>query len=94
MKWDEAKAYCKAQTTDNQKWRLPTYNELYYLADRSKYNNAIDDSFDMPKDNYPWFWTNTEYADDKKTQAWVVYFRNGNDRWRTKTVSYFVRCVR
>ncbi len=67
MKWDEAKAYCKAQTTDNQKWRLPTSNELYYLADRSKYNNAIDDSFDMPKDKYPWFWSNTEYANDKNS---------------------------
>jgi len=94
MKWDEAKAYCKAQTTDNQKWRLPTYNELYYLADRSKYNPAIDKSyFDMPNDDYPWFWSNTEYANDK-TQAWVVSFSNGNDGWGSKTDSNFVRCVR
>ena len=85
MKWKKAKSYCS-----NLSMRLPTYNELYYLADRSKYNNAIDENYFKSESSY--YWTDTKYVNDA-SQSWVVHFYNGFDRWYYRSNSYFVRCV-
>ena len=86
MKWKKAKSYCS-----DLNMRLPTYNELYYLADRTKRSPAIDTRyFKNTKNSY--YWTGTKYAKDT-TQSWVVSFDYGNDYWYNLSDSYFVRCV-
>jgi len=91
--WTEAIDYCQSlDFGTHTDWRLPNFNELYYIADRSKSNPAIDDTFqNVVSDNY---WSSSTIVSDT-SPAWVVGFNYGNDNHRfTKTTELFVRCVR
>ncbi|MDR1944884.1 MAG: DUF1566 domain-containing protein [Candidatus Peribacteria bacterium] len=39
------------------------------------------------------YWSSTTYADNTSS-AWFVYFLSGYSGNDTKTINYFVRCVR
>jgi len=92
MNWATALITCEALTLGGYSdWRLPNYNELYNLADRSRFNPVISPVFTkVVSDRY---WTSTTYASNT-SYAWVVNFDGGFDRWDNKTGSYYVRCVR
>jgi hypothetical protein len=75
-------------------WRIPTVEELFLLADRTrKERPAIDVKFfpDCPSD---WFWTSTPYAPSPGDCAWGVLFNDGGALWDDRFNSGFVRAVR
>jgi len=90
--WASAITYCEALNFGGKDdWRLPNFNELYYIADRSIYDPALSSVFtNVVSSNY---WSSTTVA-SSSSYAWNVNFNNGNDDWYDKSSSLFVRCVR
>ena len=74
-------------------WRMPTVEELFCLADRTRVRPAIDTDFfpDTPSD---WFWSSTPLASSPSDCAWLVYFGNGGSDWFNRGSEGFVRAVR
>ena len=90
--WTEAIAYCENLTLGSHTdWRLPNENELYSLSDMSKRDPAIESIFKNVEFSY--YWSSTTYA-DFRDRAWCVFFRDGNQGYRNKNSSVYVRCVR
>jgi len=92
LNWKDAIEFCEAlELGGYSNWRLPNFNELYFLADRSKRNPAIDSTFEnVVSDGY---WSSTTVV-GFEYYAWIVNFGNGYDGWDYKSYSYYVRCVR
>jgi hypothetical protein len=90
--WSEAITYCEGLSLGGfSDWHLPNYNELHYLADRSRYNPALSPKFvNVVSFSY---WSATTVASNTSF-AWGVDFHYGLDGWGDKTYSYYVRCVR
>lgn len=90
--WANAIEYCEdLDLGDKDDWRLPNFNELYYLADRSIYNPALSGVFvNFYSSGY---WSSTTLASNTG-RAWGVSFNDGDDNWYVKSDSYYVRCVR
>ena len=91
-KWTDAIAYCEDLSLGgHDDWRLPNFNELYYIADRSRRNPAIDSTFKKARPGY--YWSSTSFVGGE-VNAWDVRFSYGNDGWGNKSRSSYVRCVR
>ena len=58
-------------------WRLPTVEELFFLADRSRCNPAIDTDF-FPKTKSDCYWSSSPDASVPADYAWVVGFYYGS----------------
>jgi len=71
----DCEAACKAVTLFGAEWDMPTVEELQLLADRSRYNPAINTDYfrNIPSD---WFWTSTPFA-GSPVFAWFVGFGIG-----------------
>jgi len=90
--WVEAIEYCETLTLGSHTdWRLPNFNELYFLADRSKRNPAIDTIFQNVVSYY--YWPSSTVVGNEY-RAWAVYFDYGYGDWNNKSNSLYVRCVR
>lgn len=74
-------------------WRLPSVEELFLLADRTRHDPAIDTNF-FPKTPSDWFWTSTPAAWSPSGYAWIVYFDGGNSSWGGQGNEFRVRAVR
>jgi hypothetical protein len=74
-------------------WRLPTVEELFCLADRSKYRPAIDTDY-FPDCKSDFYWTGTPWAESPSGYAWFVSFDNGNSYCYHHGNDGFVRAVR
>jgi hypothetical protein len=74
-------------------WRIPTVEELFPLADRTRVSPAIDVDFfpDCPSD---WFWTSTLHHDAPAGYAWGVSFDGGGAGCGDRCCGGFVRAVR
>jgi len=90
--WQEAIDYCENLTLGSyEDWRLPNMNELTSLVDDSKFIPSIDTVFQYTAPNH--YWSSTTYA-DLSNLAWIVTFGYGYQSYRSKSGSYYVRCVR
>ena len=90
--WTDAVAYCESLSLGgHDDWRLPNFNELYFLADRSRVSPAIDPVFQHTRSNHYWSSTSLDGAED---DAWSVFFYDGYGDNGVKGFSYYVRCVR
>ncbi len=90
--WIEAINYCENLTLASyDDWRLPNFNELYMLADRSRSNPAISSVFQNVVSSLYWSSTSFAFVPDS---AWGVGFYGGYDGWGGKDGSGYVRCVR
>ena len=77
MPWKKAIEWVKKlKACGSTDWRLPTVEELFLLADRSKHNSAIDKAF-FPNCKSNWCWTSTPYAASPGGCAWLVSFGSG-----------------
>lgn len=74
-------------------WRLPTIEELFLLADRTKFEPAIDTTY-FPKCHSEWYWTGTAVAKYPAGCAWVVDFGYGYTSWGNQGYDFRVRAVR
>jgi hypothetical protein len=95
MTWKKALEYPKVGLaiggfTD---WRLPTVEELFCLADRTKFNPAIDTAF-FPKCKGDWYWSSTVDASSPGDYAWGVYFDGGFAYCYRQGYEGLVRAVR
>jgi len=96
LDWTSAITYCEDLTFGGKDdWRLPNFNELYYIADRTSSPALLDPALSSVFVNVisSAYWSSTTHASDTNS-AWVVVFSNGGDNNVNKTYSVFVRCVR
>ena len=73
-------------------WRLPTVEELFLLADRTRRSPAIDTDF-FPDTKNDWYWSSSPYA-GSSGYAWGVGFLDGDGYFRNRGNDGFVRAVR
>lgn len=92
--WNKAEsAVKKIAAAGFDDWRLPTVDELFGLADRTRFSPAIDvDMF--PDTASDWFWTSTPYAASPGDCAWGVGFGGGLASWGDRSYDAAVRAVR
>ena len=90
--WVAAITYCEELTLGGyDDWRLPNFNELYSIGDRSKSHPAMDSAFqNVVSGNY---WSSTS-AVVIEYYAWLVDFSDGKGRWYGKRYNNYVLCVR
>ena len=74
-------------------WRMPTVDELFALADRSRYNPAIDTAA-FPSCTGGWYWSSTVDASSPSDFAWLVFFLNGLAGYLHQDGNGRVRAVR
>ena len=90
--WKEAINYCENLTLGGYSdWYLPNINQLYSIADKTKYKPAIDPTFQNVVSNYCWSSTTSASG---SSNACYVNFGCGNGSWDDKSSYYYVRCVR
>lgn len=94
LTWKKAQtAVAKFDVAGFTDWRLPTVEELFLLADRTKYSPAIDTAF-FPDCKSEWYWTSTLAASSPGVFAWSVNFGGGYADWYSQDDNYLVRAVR
>jgi hypothetical protein len=92
-----AGAYCYNLTIFNEYkgyWRVPNYNELNSIIDRTKSLGEISISDKFKYKNAGKFWTSTTYKyNNIDNQARVFNFYDGDDNFMHKNNELNVRCV-
>ncbi len=88
-----ATEYCDVLTLGGfEDWRLPTIDELMYIANRSKRGPAIDTSYFENVVSIRYWSSTTVVA--YSNSAWYLNFNEGSGSWLDKSNSFYVRCVR
>ena len=94
LTWKKAQtAVAKLDVAGFTDWRLPSVEELFMLADRTKHSPAIDTVF-FPDCKTDWYWTSTPAAYSPGGYAWLVGFYNGTAYWLNQDYDFHVRAVR
>ena len=80
-------------------WRLPNYNELLSITDKSReagsptIKSAFKDVIYDESSSFNFYWTSTTHAIDSN-HAWVIYFYNSRYNENPKRHTGYIRCVR
>jgi len=91
--WEEAITYCEGLNIANhQDWRLPNIKELRTIVDLTTSSPVIDPIV-FPGTNSSRYWSATTYA-EVSVSAWYVNFYEGNVSTYSKSLTFYVRCVR
>ena len=90
--WVEAVSYCRTLSLDGSNWRLPNYNELYMLLDRTQ-TDALDSVFQHRVQSDKFLATSTTY-DGLKTDYLEIKSSHGDDKWWNKGDLTRFMCVR
>jgi hypothetical protein len=94
LRWKDAgKACAEYRGAGVDDWRLPTDNELFAHADRTRFNPAIDTDL-YPNTKSRWYWTSTTDASSPGVCAWYVDFYYGGAKYSYQYNAAFVRPVR
>ena len=88
-----AESVAKLRTAGFADWRVPTVEELFCLADRTRRPPTIDTDY-FPATPPGWFWSSTIDASSPSAYAWIVYFDYGLSGWSNQSLEGFVRAVR
>ena len=88
-----ADSVAKLRTAGFADWRVPTVEELFCLADRTRCEPAIDTDY-FPNTPPAWFWSSTPDASSPSVCAWSVNFDYGHSYWYFQYGEGFVRAVR
>ena len=89
---DTATEYCETLGLGGfNNWRLPSINELIYIADINKKNPAIDSVFKNVVSSF-YYSSNTDIGIE--SNAWGISFYRGSDYWSYKSDSQYIRCTR
>jgi hypothetical protein len=90
--WTDAIDYCEALALEGHTdWRLPNFNELYYITDKSKSNPAMDATFQNVVSSL--YWSSTTFS-GTSSNAWFVAVNVGGQGNYPKGNNLYVRCVR
>ncbi len=92
----EAETYCSNLELDGiSDWRVPSLKELWYLADRNRYNSytAINPVFQNTRDSDYWSNQQDNYSSEYQSYNWTVYFGEGYNNSRNRSSSFYTRCV-
>jgi hypothetical protein len=85
---------CNFMTVLNRRgWRLPTYQELVSLVDPTESSPALPAGHPFLNVRNEGYWSATTSAKDPD-RAWLVNFGDGSMGSNSKSVGYFVWCVR
>ncbi len=83
-----------ATLCNHNDWRMPTFQELYNLADRGiTYPGPTIDATYFPYTMANYFWSGSPHA-GYSDHAWLVYFGNGSGGWLLRSDPDPVRLVR
>jgi hypothetical protein len=98
--FSEAETYCQnLELGGISNWRVPTNKELWYLADRSKHNPALNPTFQhfVSTNHYDkaFYWSNQQVTlSGYKNKSWGLNSYNGYDAFKkTSSGNGYVRCV-
>jgi len=95
--WEDAIDYCESlELSQNSDWRLPNFNELYFLTNRAKKNPALNNIFKnivTRNDILAFYWSSTAVV-GTESSVWSVEFYYGYFSGTPKNRKYWVRCVR
>ncbi|MEA3419355.1 MAG: DUF1566 domain-containing protein [Campylobacterota bacterium] len=90
--WDDAVLYCdKLVLNGIDHWRLPTFRELFSIADYTHSHPAINPVFSYVNEGT--YWTSTDFS-ATEARAWTIDFRVGKTYYNYKTTNHAVRCVK
>ncbi len=94
--WIGAYDYCEnLDINGSTDWHLPNLNQLFLLADRTKYNPSIDNVFINVQYTQTdgSYWSSTTNMQNQN-QAFSVNFYDGRSERKDKTQTAYVRCFR
>jgi hypothetical protein len=94
LTWEAGKKACaEFRLFGFADWRMPTVEELFLLADRTRFDPAIDtDAFPDTKSTA--YWTSTPVPSSPESLAFYVYFYCGYSSISSQGLRLWVRPVR
>jgi hypothetical protein len=94
LTWLDAQIHCNELAVSNRiGWRLPTFQELASLVDRSQLFPALPADHPFSNVQLSDYWSATTFARDP-SGAWAVVFNVGGIIEVDEGSAFFARCVR
>lgn len=92
--WENAIIVCEnLNYAGYDDWRLPNVKELLSIVDYGTAASVKINSSYFLNTNSTWNWTSTTCAFNSN-QGWCVPFSSGEANINTKTIGFYIRCVR
>lgn len=92
--WKNAAKKAEEHDAYGWKWRLPTVEELFFIADRTNADAELDKNFFPDADGWEWTWSSDVDAESPSGCAWSVFLGYGYANRSLQSSRYRVRAVR